>query len=108
MSIKIVTNWDSLPPTVYVDGEPHSTRLLYKQYHDQRDEINRLQAELKDALSANELQSISFSDLLKSHKSLVAELDKVRSALLKIGNIAGYYPVDEEILEIIKEVSHEN
>lgn len=90
MSIKIVKHWDELPPTVYVDGEPHSTRLLYKQYHDQKDELDRLQSEnrvlkLQNSIYPETAKCSSPAVAIQAQyeadqriKAIQSELDKVR------------------------------
>lgn len=70
----IVKQWDSLPPEVYANGEWFSTRLLYKQYHDQKAEIDRLQAENTALVHDNER-------LIKTSSELATENERLREGL---------------------------
>jgi len=59
----IVTNWDSMPPEVYAEGEVYSTRVLAARYKAMEGAminfVNRVEkGEVRSTITYNEFKSI--------------------------------------------------
>jgi len=75
----IVTNWDSMPPEVYAEGEIYSTRVLAQKYKEINESLNDLKlfAEWVYELGNNEneiykheLKNRAFTVLKKIDKAI--------------------------------------
>lgn len=71
----IVTNWDSMPPEVYAEGEVYSTRVLAARY-------KRMEDALKSIISENNERSI-FDDKFDMNSLLHKWADDAHYALTR-------------------------